>query len=168
MMGFRWRKSFSIFPGFRLNLSHRGTRGQLGGSPLSFSFRLFGGSKQRRVTASLPGTGLSFVATSTPDAPSQSVQASERPAADLPLLFREALTQAAQMRLIPLRFDQLLDQPAEVRRDVVKAAVPLLIELLRANGATQSGPLQAPEAVDEFDDAKIGALLIEVRDRTSS
>jgi hypothetical protein len=60
-MGFRWRKSFSSFPGFRLNLSHGGARGQVGGSPLSFSFPLLGGAKQRRLSATLPGSGLSWV-----------------------------------------------------------------------------------------------------------
>ncbi len=77
-MGFRWRKSISIFPGFRLNLSHRGVRGQIGASPLSFSFPIAGGSKQRRVTATLPGTGLSFVSQST-SAGSRTDLAAEKP-----------------------------------------------------------------------------------------
>jgi len=166
-MGFRWRKSFKIFPGFRLNLSHRGARGQLGGSPLSFSFRLFGGSKARRLTASVPGTGLSFVTESAPAGQPPHIEQSHG-ATNYHALLREALTQAGQMRLIPIKFDHLPDAPTDVQREILKAAIPRLTMLLLANGAKRTGPALGPEVIDEFSDEKVAALLIETRTQTAA
>lgn len=59
-MSFRWRKSFSIAPGVRLNLSHRSARLGLGGDGITTSFHLFGRKSPARTTLSLPGTGLSY------------------------------------------------------------------------------------------------------------
>lgn len=153
-MGFRWRKSFGIFPGFRLNLSHRGARAQIGGSPLSFSFRLFGGSKARRLTASLPPTGLSFVATSVPQ--------EEAPAADPPEAMVEAFKQAANLRLVPLMLSELPNQPIEVQRQVTEAAVSIFLRIMDARGATRDPAGVGPEVIREFPDEKVMQLVREV------
>ena len=170
-MGFRWRKSLRIFPGFRLNLSHRGVRGQIGGSPLSFSFRLFGGSAARRVTASLPGTGLSFVSTSYPDpvAPEPAQPDHTPPSAPINLhsLLREALTQAGQIRFVPIRFEALSHQPAETQREVFKAAIPRFNALLIERGIQRTRPPSGPDAIDELSDEKLAGLLIEIAAKTS-
>ncbi|MHC2647422.1 hypothetical protein ACVJGB_010336, partial [Bradyrhizobium liaoningense] len=55
-MGFRFRRSFKLLPGVRLNLSSRGTSVSLGGR----GFRYNIGPKGTRVTAGIPGTGLSW------------------------------------------------------------------------------------------------------------
>ena len=62
-MGWGWRKSIKLLPGLRLNLSHRGARIGVGHAPLSLSFHLFGRKSPTRMTASAPGTGLSFTNT---------------------------------------------------------------------------------------------------------
>lgn len=55
-MGFRFRKSIRIFPGFRINLSKSGVSASVGGAPLSLNVSRRG----VRSTASIPGTGLSY------------------------------------------------------------------------------------------------------------
>lgn len=167
-MGFRWRKSFRIFPGLRLNLSHRGARAQIGGSPLSFSFRLFGGSRQRRLTASLPGTGLSFVAVSHPG-PDQA-QPAEVPAtaaADPKAVMREAFAQAAQFRLVPVAFEQIARQPEDARREIVRSAIPIFIRLMRSAGHERAAHERAAdgagaETVDALPAAGMDDLIAEV------
>lgn len=55
-MGWRFRKSFKIIPGVRLNLSKSGFSASIGGAPLTLNVGphgVFG-------TASLPGTGMQF------------------------------------------------------------------------------------------------------------
>ena len=58
-MGIRFRKSFSIGP-FRINLSKSGIGFSVGTKGLRFTKKATGGSQ---VSASLPGTGLSYVKT---------------------------------------------------------------------------------------------------------
>ncbi len=55
-MGFRFRKSISLLPGVRLNLSKRGGSVSLGekGSTVNF------GASGERTTFGLPGSGLSY------------------------------------------------------------------------------------------------------------
>jgi hypothetical protein len=60
-MGFGFRKSFKIAPGVRLNVSSRSVGASVGVKGLRYSVNSRG---QRRTTASLPGTGLSFTSTS--------------------------------------------------------------------------------------------------------
>lgn len=55
-MGFRFRRSVRILPGVRLNLSGGGASVSLG--PRGFHYTV--GSKGARVTAGIPGTGLSW------------------------------------------------------------------------------------------------------------
>jgi len=55
-MGFRFRRSFKLLPGVRLNLSGRGTSVSLGGRGFHYNI----GPKGTRVTAGIPGTGLSW------------------------------------------------------------------------------------------------------------
>lgn len=56
-MGFRFRKSFNIFPGLKLNLSKSGISLSAGLKGLMFNF----GKKGGKVTVDLPGTGVSWV-----------------------------------------------------------------------------------------------------------
>jgi hypothetical protein len=60
-MGLGFRKSFKIAPGVRLNVSSRGVGASVGVKGLRYSVNSRG---QRRTTASLPGTGLSYTSTS--------------------------------------------------------------------------------------------------------
>jgi hypothetical protein len=55
-MGWRFRKSFKIIPGVRLNLSRSGLSASIGGAPLTLNI------SQRGLagTASVPGTGISY------------------------------------------------------------------------------------------------------------
>lgn len=55
-MGWRYRKSFSPFPGVRLNFSPRGISTSIGVGPA----RLYLGPEGAAVTARVPGTGISF------------------------------------------------------------------------------------------------------------
>ncbi|EIJ36221.1 DUF4236 domain-containing protein [Thiothrix nivea] len=55
-MGFRFRKSFSIMPGMRLNITHRGASTTIGGNGLTVN----AGRRGIRGTASIPGSGLSY------------------------------------------------------------------------------------------------------------
>jgi hypothetical protein len=55
-MGWRFRKSFTVIPGLRLNLSKSGLSASIGGAP----FTLNVGPHGLMGTASIPGTGLSY------------------------------------------------------------------------------------------------------------
>jgi hypothetical protein len=55
-MGFRFRRSFSIAPGFRLNLSKSGVSASVGRRGLWFTI----GPRGTRETVGIPGTGLSY------------------------------------------------------------------------------------------------------------
>lgn len=55
-MGWRFRKSFTVVPGLRLNLSKSGLSASIGGAPLTLNVS----SRGLMGTASIPGTGLSF------------------------------------------------------------------------------------------------------------
>jgi len=59
-MGFRFRRSIKIFPGFRLNLSKKG----IGTSVGIKGFHISTGPSGQRATTSIPGTGVSFVSQS--------------------------------------------------------------------------------------------------------
>ena len=54
-MGFRFRKSFKIMPGVRLNLSKSGLSTSIGGKGVTLNLSKRG----VRSTAGIPGTGLS-------------------------------------------------------------------------------------------------------------
>jgi hypothetical protein len=55
-MGFRFRKSFKIAPGLRLNLSKSGTSWTIGGRGATVNV----GGKTPRATIGIPGTGVSY------------------------------------------------------------------------------------------------------------
>lgn len=55
-MGWRFRQSFTVIPGLRLNLSKSGLSASIGGAP----FTLNVGPRGVMGTASLPGTGFSY------------------------------------------------------------------------------------------------------------
>lgn len=56
-MGFRFRKSFRIAPGIRLNLNSKSKSVRFGPRGLGYTISSTG---KKRVTASIPGTGLSY------------------------------------------------------------------------------------------------------------
>lgn len=56
-MGFRFRRSFKIAPGVRLNLNSKSTSVRIGPTGLGYTISSNG---QRRVNASIPGTGISY------------------------------------------------------------------------------------------------------------
>lgn len=64
-MGFRFRRSFKIAPGVRLNLNSKSTSVRIG--PKGLGYTISSNSK-RRVTASIPGTGVSYSEVSSPAA----------------------------------------------------------------------------------------------------
>lgn len=55
-MSWRFRKSFKVIPGVRINVSRRGISTTIGAAPFTVNLS----SRGTRVTASVPGTGLSF------------------------------------------------------------------------------------------------------------
>lgn len=55
-MGFRFRKSFSIVPGVKINLSKTGTSLSLGRPGATVNI----GPKRVRTTVGLPGSGMSY------------------------------------------------------------------------------------------------------------
>jgi hypothetical protein len=55
-MSWRFRRSFKLIPGVRLNLSKNGLSASIGGAPLTLNV----GPRGVYGTASLPGTGISF------------------------------------------------------------------------------------------------------------
>ncbi len=57
-MGFRFRKSINLGGGFRINISKSGIGYSFGGKGYRYTKKANGGT---RITASLPGTGLSYV-----------------------------------------------------------------------------------------------------------
>ena len=56
-MGTRYHRSIQILPGVRLNLSKSGMSISIGGAPFTFNF----GERGKQITASLPGTGWSWI-----------------------------------------------------------------------------------------------------------
>src|SRR5882762_2040599 len=55
-MSWRFRKSFKVIPGVRLNLSRSGLSASIGGAPITLNI----GQHGLVGTASLPGTGISY------------------------------------------------------------------------------------------------------------
>lgn len=55
-MSWRFRQSFKLLPGLKLNLSKSGLSASIGGAPFTFNV----GPRGSFATASVPGTGLSF------------------------------------------------------------------------------------------------------------
>lgn len=55
-MGWRFRHSFKVIPGVRLNLSRSGLSASIGGAPFTVNV----GPRGTYATASLPGSGISF------------------------------------------------------------------------------------------------------------
>lgn len=60
-MGWRFRKSFKVIPGVRINLSRRGLSTTIGTSPFSVNLS----SRGIRSTATIPGAGISFSSSHT-------------------------------------------------------------------------------------------------------
>ena len=56
-MGFRFRKSIKLFPGFKINLTHKGISSASIGKP-GASVNI--GKKGTRTSVGIPGTGLSY------------------------------------------------------------------------------------------------------------
>ena len=64
-MGFRFRRSFKILPGVRLNLSKSGVSTSVGVRGAHVTF----GPKGTRTTVGIPGTGMSWTETSSAHRP---------------------------------------------------------------------------------------------------
>lgn len=62
ILGFGFRKSFKIAPGVRLNISKSGIGASVGVKGLRYGINSRG---QRRTTASIPGTGISYTTSSS-------------------------------------------------------------------------------------------------------
>ena len=60
-MGFRFRKTVRVAPGIRLNLSKSGTSLSIGGRGATVNVR----GKRVRTTLGIPGTGVSYVSSTT-------------------------------------------------------------------------------------------------------
>jgi membrane protease subunit (stomatin/prohibitin family) len=73
-MGFRFRKSFKIAPGIRLNLSKSGIGASVGVKGFRVTKRADGRIQR---TTSLPGTGISYVTTSSGASSDNSAEPSE-------------------------------------------------------------------------------------------
>jgi hypothetical protein len=56
-MGFRFRKSIKLFPGFKINLTHKGISSTTLGKP-GASVNI--GKKGTRTSVGIPGTGVSY------------------------------------------------------------------------------------------------------------
>jgi len=61
-MPFRFRRSFRIAPGVRLNLSKRGLSTSVGGRGAHVTV----GHGRTRATVGVPGSGISYTTTTTP------------------------------------------------------------------------------------------------------
>ena len=74
-MGFRFRKSIKLFPGFKINLTHKGISSASIGKP-GASLNI--GKKGTRTSVGIPGTGLSYSKhhphTSRPNTPQNTSQ----------------------------------------------------------------------------------------------
>ena len=55
-MGFRFHRALRLLPGVRLNLSKTGFSLSVGGAPFTVNW----GRRGLRITASVPGTGMSY------------------------------------------------------------------------------------------------------------
>lgn len=55
-MGFRFRRSFRVFPGLKINVSKSGVSESIGGRGAWFTI----GPRGTRTTAGIPGSGLSY------------------------------------------------------------------------------------------------------------
>jgi len=63
-MALRFRKTITLLPGVRLNLSKSGVSASVGGKGLSFNI---GKDGRARGTIGLPGSGVSYSESVTPD-----------------------------------------------------------------------------------------------------
>lgn len=75
---------------------------------------------------------------------------------------REAFTQAAQLRLIPIKLEQIAEEPLDTRREIVAAAIPIFVRIMAANGVSRDAAKMATNPLAELDDAKLGLLIEEV------
>ena len=60
-MGFRFHRAFKLLPGIRINLSKSGVSTSIGGRGATVNF----GHGKTTTTVGIPGTGLSYRATSS-------------------------------------------------------------------------------------------------------
>src|SRR4051794_33668247 len=83
-MSWRFRRSFRVIPGVKLNLSKRGLSCSIGGAPLTLNV----GPRGVYGTASIPGTGISlrhrFGSGSEPSSSQPLPSSSEQPSSRVP------------------------------------------------------------------------------------
>jgi hypothetical protein len=70
-MGFRFRRTMSLLPGIRVNISRSGVSTSIGTRGAWFTI----GPKGTRTTVGIPGTGISYTSTSSSDPSQQTVGA---------------------------------------------------------------------------------------------
>ncbi|AQQ52348.1 DUF4236 domain-containing protein [Planococcus lenghuensis] len=112
-MGLGFRKSFKIAPGVRVNVSKRGVGASVGVKGLRYSVNSRG---QRRTTASIPGTGISYVSTSSSGRKYKSAAHSQRQQ-----LARQQKEIAKQEELQQARYEvQVFENQLEMIRSIHK------------------------------------------------
>ncbi|SRR5258706_4674393 len=99
---FRFRRSFRILPGLRLNLGKRSSSVSVGGRGAHVTF---GGPRGTRTTIGLPGTGLSYTEVPKPaqaaqDAAQQPVQQASAARGWLWILLAIAIVAAVLLRAV--------------------------------------------------------------------
>ncbi|MBZ0252365.1 MAG: DUF4236 domain-containing protein [Candidatus Methylomirabilis sp.] len=148
-MAFRFRKSFKLAPGLRVNLSKSGASLSLGGRGASFNV----GSRGTRATVGIPGTGLSYTTSSSrpgarkrPADRRQGSSSPEQPAQRLELGFFARL-------LTPNDEEALVDGMREIACGTVEAARTHLERATHlADGAYLAGMIALGER--RFEDAE--------------
>lgn len=86
-MGWRFRKSFKVFPGTRINLSRHGLSATIGISPISLNV----GGAGAHLNLNIPGTGISYrqkltgVGVATPGSTDQPSEVGQPTSLQIPL-----------------------------------------------------------------------------------
>src|ERR1700730_5795713 len=101
-MGFRFRRSFKVAPGFRLNFSKSGVSTSVGRRGLWFTI----GGRGTRTTVGIPATGLSYTEQSKLPSPAalidNSIATPVPPPSAASAAPSETLTSSGPMRVIVL------------------------------------------------------------------
>lgn len=105
-MGWRFRQSFTVIPGLRLNLSKSGLSASIGGAPFTMNI----GSHGLTETLSIPGTGISYRHHDGPNSrttPSDSIPIPSRPSQH-PAPFQRSIANSAPIEVIHSASTELL------------------------------------------------------------
>lgn len=83
-MGFRFRRSFKILPGVRLNLNSKSTSIRIGPKGLGYTISSSG---KKRVNASIPGTGISYSEVTSSGTRARPINGSQKRGSVWPAIF---------------------------------------------------------------------------------